>query len=169
MNIVLIGYRGSGKSTIGRGLAARLGLGFVDTDELVVSRSGKSIRELFELVGESGFRDLETAAVQEAAARDDMVISAGGGAVLRRENVTMLKRNARVVWLSAPAEVLFARIQADSQTAATRPNLTARGGLDEVRRLLADRAPLYASLADVVVDVSDMDVPCAVRYLSEMV
>ncbi len=169
MNIVLIGYRGSGKSTIGRGLAARLGLGFVDTDDLIAARSGKTIRELFEEVGESGFRDLETAAVQQAANRDDVVISAGGGAVLRRENVTLLKRNARVVWLTAPAEVLYARIKADAQTAANRPNLTARGGLPEVRRLLAQRTPLYSSMADIVVDVSDMDVTQAVRYLSEMV
>lgn len=169
MNIVLIGYRGSGKSSIGRCLAVRLGLGFMDTDELVVARAGKTIRELFEQIGESGFRDLETAAVQEAAAHDDVVIAAGGGVVLRRENVTMLKRNSRVVWLTAPAEVLFARIQADRQTAATRPNLTARGGIEEVKRLLDRRSPLYAGMADIVVDVSDMDTDQASRYLSEMV
>src|SRR4051794_5145590 len=112
MNIALIGYRGSGKSSIGKCLAARLSLAFVDTDTLIVQRAGQTIREIFEAEGEAGFRTRELAAIREVAARDQQVIALGGGAVLKPENITAVKQGgaARVVWLQAAPEVLFQRI-----------------------------------------------------------
>lgn len=169
MNIVLIGYRGSGKSSIGRLLAARLGMGYVDTDDLVVQRAGKNIRAIFADVGETGFRDLESQVVTEVSANDYRVIAAGGGVVLRPENIQSLKTTGRLVWLKAPAEVLWERIQADKDTAKSRPNLTAAGGLEEVRHLLALREPLYRAAAELTVDVSSMDASGAAYYLSQMV
>lgn len=154
MNIILIGYRGSGKSSVGKLLALRLGWAFVDTDEQIVRRAGKSIAEIFAHAGEAGFRELESAVVAEAAGTDHTIIAAGGGVVLRAENVARLKQHGRLVWLQAAPEVLWRRIQADLKTAASRPNLTAAGGLEEIRRLLNLRAPLYAAAADFTVDAS---------------
>ena len=169
MNIVLIGYRGSGKSSIGNLLAARLGMAFVDTDERIVQRAGKSIGAIFADVGENGFRDLESAVVQQLAATGNTVIATGGGVVLRPENMSWLKEHGKVVWLKAPAEVLWQRIAADPGSSHARPNLTAVGGLEEIRRLLEVRNPLYAAAADITLDVSVLNASQAAYYLSEMV
>ncbi|HMD54943.1 MAG TPA: shikimate kinase [Phycisphaerae bacterium] len=169
MNIVLIGYRGSGKTSVGRLLAARLGMSFIDTDDLIVAKSGKTIRKIFEAGGEQAFRDLETAVVAEVAARDHTVIAAGGGVVLRSQNVEHLRRTGRIVWLTAPPEVLFKRIQGDQQTTATRPNLTSAGGLEEIRKLLEIRRPFYQAAAHITVDVSLDDVERIAHFLSAMV
>ena len=155
MNIVLIGFRGSGKSTVGRRLAGKLWLDFVDTDAVIMERAGKTIREIFEAEGEEGFRQRETQVIAETAARENVVIAAGGGAILRQENVEALKRNGKIVWLHAPAETLHQRISADPQTSASRPNL-AGGGLEEVRQLLEARIPLYRAAADVTLEVTHL-------------
>lgn len=157
MNIVLIGYRGSGKSAVGRALAGKLGWPLIDTDALIEQRAGRSIREIFTRDGEPAFRDLEAAVVAEASWRDRHVISAGGGVVLRASNTAALKQHGKLVWLSAPPEVLWARIEADSATSVTRPNLTTAGGLEEVRELLARRLPLYEAAADLRLDSSKLD------------
>src|SRR5690242_7056476 len=98
MNIVLNGFRGSGKSTVGRRLAGKLWLDFVDTDAVIAERAGKTIREIFEAEGEEGFRQREAPVIAETAARENLVIAAGGGAVLRQENVEALKRHGKMVW-----------------------------------------------------------------------
>ena len=154
MNVVLIGYRGSGKTTVGRLLAEDLDLGFVDTDELITHLAGKSIAELFAEEGEPAFRVREADAIKLAISKPDRVISVGGGAVESRENCTRLRGYGTVVWLEAPADVLWTRIQADPATGQQRPNLTG-GGLEEVQTVLARRAPLYAQAAHFVVRVSD--------------
>ena len=169
MNIVLIGYRGSGKSSIGKRLAARLGMDFVDTDPLIVERAGRTIREIFQAEGEAGFRRREAEVIAEAAARANVVIAAGGGAILRPENVAALQRGGKVVWLKASPEVLFAHIQADAGTAATRPNLTASGGLEEVRKVLEARTPLYQAAADVSLEVTDLGIEEAAARLAGMI
>ncbi len=169
MNIVLIGYRGCGKSAIGKLLAGRLGMAFADTDELIVQQAGKTIQAIFAHVGEPGFRDLESAVVKRVAAQDNTVIATGGGVVLRPDNVVQLKAHGRVVWLKAPAEVLWGRITADPGSSHARPNLTTSGGLEEIRQLLEIRNPLYAAAADFTLDVSTLDAAQAAYYLSEMV
>ena len=169
MNIALIGYRGTGKTTIGRKLASQLWMDFVDTDALIVQRAGKTIRDIFGEAGEAGFRALEAQVVSEVAERDNQVIALGGGAVLRAENVAAVRRNARVIWLQADPEVLHQRIQADTTTAASRPNLTAGGGLEEIRTLLAERAASYRAAADVTLDVTRLSVDAAVGYITRMV
>ena len=168
MNIVLIGYRGVGKSTIGKQLAGRMGMDFVDTDELIMQRAGKTIREIFEQGGEPLFRDLESAVIDDLVETDNAVIAAGGGVVLRKANIEKLQANGRIVWLQAPAQVLWERISADTVTTANRPNLTSAGGLEEILRLLQIRAPLYASAADIALDVANMHPDQVVRYLAEM-
>lgn len=154
MNIVLIGYRGCGKTSVARELAKMLGWTMSDTDALVVQQAGKSIRDIFAEMGEPGFRDLESQAVAKAAQLDQHIIGTGGGVVLRKQNVDALKKTGKLVWLSAPAEILYQRIQADTGTHITRPNLTNLGGLEEVKTLLAKRTPIYTAAADLIIDVS---------------
>ncbi len=158
MNIVIVGYRGSGKTAVGRAVAQRLGRPFVDTDALIEERAGRAIAEIFANDGELAFRQREAVVVREVAAVGGQVISVGGGAVLSAANVDALRAGGRTVWLDAPAETLWERIRADDNTGTNRPDLTATGGLEEVRTLLAQRKPLYRSAADEVVETADRSV-----------
>src|SRR5262245_31375942 len=124
MNLLLIGYRGTGKSTVAHLLAERLGWRSVDSDERIEELAGCSIADIFASQGEGAFRDLESQVVAELAAGDQTVLSLGGGAVLRPENRATLAAAGPMVWLTASPETLWGRIQADPETAARRPNLT---------------------------------------------
>lgn len=148
-NVVLIGYRGTGKSEVGRILARRIGYSFVDTDALVEQRSGRSIAQIFEEGGERRFRELETAAVLEAAERFGCVIATGGGVVVREGNMDALKMHGKVVWLMAAPETIHRRISRDASSPSRRPNLTELGGLEEIRRVLSSRMKLYQQHAVV--------------------
>lgn len=147
--IFLIGYRGTGKTSVARALAILLGSPWVDADAVLEERAGKSIRQIFADEGEKHFRDLETA-VLEALATFAGIVATGGGIVLRPANRQLLKQG-RVIWLTAPADVIWRRIQADATTADRRPNL-AQGGMAEIESLLAVREPLYRECADAIVD-----------------
>jgi shikimate kinase len=150
--IVLIGYRGTGKTTVGRLLARELGWGFADCDDVVEAAAGKSIAQLFADEGEAGFRDREAAALTDLCGRERLVIATGGGAVLRPVNRDLLKSAGFVAWLTAPPETIWARLRADSTTSQRRPNLTPTGGVDEVRALVAAREPLYRAVAHFTAD-----------------
>ena len=167
MSIVLIGYRGSGKTTIGRKLADRLWQDLVDTDDLVVKRAGMSIKDLFEKHGEPHFRDLEAQVVAEAMKVPDAVISLGGGAVLRPENQAAIKASGhKVIYLRTDPETLHQRIQADASTSMMRPNLTNLfGGQAEIEHVLGEREPIYRSLATAELDVTNLSVEDAVVYI----
>jgi shikimate kinase len=170
MSIVLIGYRGCGKTTIGRRLADRLWWPFIDTDDLVVKKAGKSIADIFEQHGEKRFRDLEAEAVKEVAKLQEHVISLGGGAILRQENIDVLRRNEhKIVYLRCEAGELYKRIMSDPNTAANRPNLTPVGGIEEIRRLLAEREPLYRSAMTAELDVTNQSASDAVVYIARLV
>src|SRR5947209_6510573 len=124
MSIVLIGYRGSGKSTIGRRLADRLWQKFVDVDDLIVSRAGKSIREIFAEDGEPRFREIESEVVRELSQMEEGVIGLGGGTLMREENRAVLKEAGhKLIYLRCEPDELLRRVQADPQSALTRPNL----------------------------------------------
>lgn len=172
VNLVLIGYRGSGKSSVGQAVAQRLSWPLIDTDLCIEQQAGCTIAQVFSREGEAGFRRREAAVVAEVAAADGAVISVGGGAVLSSDNMNRLRAHGRVIWLRAAAEVLWHRIQRDARTAATRPNLTAIGGLDEVRRVLAQREPLYKSASNAVVDTTGKSVETVaeevIRILAEL-
>lgn len=150
--LILIGYRGTGKTTVGRLVAARLGWAFVDSDEQIEAATGQTIAGLFASEGEEGFRNREAAVLAELCGRDRVVLATGGGAVLRAENRQRLRAAGFVVWLTAPAEVIWHRLQNDPLGGQRRPNLTAAGGPDEVRTLLATRTPLYRDLADLTIE-----------------
>ncbi|MDY3557928.1 shikimate kinase [Gemmata sp. JC673] len=145
--IVLVGYRGTGKSTVGRLLAERLGWTFFDTDDHVEAAAGKSIREIFATDGEFTFRERESESLAQLCKRISCVIATGGGAVLRESNRELLKNSGFVAWLTARPETVLARLQSDPTTGERRPNLTAAGGEEEVRALIAFREPLYRAVA----------------------
>ena len=152
MNLFLIGYRGSGKTSVAQALADEIGWSWIDADAELELRADKSIKQIFAEDGERPFRDLESAVVADLAARDRHIIALGGGAILREENRQAIQRGGQVVWLKASPETLLARINSDPTTTERRPNLTAQGGLEEIRRLLSERTPLYAACADLAVD-----------------
>jgi shikimate kinase len=170
MSVALIGYRGCGKSTVGKRLADRMWQTFVDTDELVVKRAGKSIRDIFEKEGEERFRQLEAEVVAEVCKLEDHVIAMGGGVVLREENRAAMKNaGLKVIYLKCEPEELLKRIESDPDTAANRPSLTnLAGGIEEIRSLLAVREPLYRSVKTAELDVTHLTPQDAVVYVTRL-
>jgi shikimate kinase len=157
MFIALIGYRGSGKTAVAQMAALRLGWNWVDADVEIELRAAKSIAAIFADAGEPTFRNLESAMLGELIERDRCVMALGGGVVLRKENRQQLREavksgRGKIVWLKASPQTLWERIQADPTTAARRPNLTAAGGVEEVRRLLGEREKWYQECADLSID-----------------
>lgn len=171
MGIVLLGYRGSGKTTVGMKLADRLWWDFVDTDQRIVERTGKSIKTIFEQDGESVFREIESDVLEETLRKESTVISCGGGIILKEKNRELLKQSPHSrVYLSADPEVLYERIRGDQSTAEMRPSLTALGGgVEEVRALLQVRQPLYREVMTVELDVTHLSVDEVVVRVAKLV
>ena len=157
---MLIGYRGTGKTTVARLVAEQLGRASADADAELERRAGKSIKQIFADDGESAFRDLETEVLRDFVERTDDVLSLGGGVVMREENRQLLNA-ATVVWLTALPETIQTRISADAKTSQQRPNLTALGGLAEITTVLAQREPVYRDCADYIV-ATDNQMPAEV-------
>ena len=145
MIVYLVGMPGSGKSTVGPVLAERLGVPFVELDAEIERADGRTVREIFERYGEARFRELEAAALTDAAARDPSVVSCGGGVVLEPANRVTLRATGVVVFLSVPLDVLASRVA----PAEDRPLIRHEGDLE---RLLEARDPLYREFAAHVVD-----------------
>lgn len=150
-NIFLIGYRGTGKTTVAPILAERLGWTWIDADRALEERYGRSIQSIFAEEGEADFRDKEETILAELCKNGRQVIATGGGVVLRESNRLRLSTTGRVVWLKADAPTIWQRLQADPASAAQRPNLTV-GGLAEIEEMLRLRGPLYGSLAQCTLD-----------------
>ena len=166
MNIVLIGYRGTGKSTVGRLLAARLGRTLVSTDAEIVARAKRAIPEIVAQEGWDYFRDLESDICRELAGRDQLVIDTGGGAILRPQNVEALKKCGTLFWLTASVETIATRIGGDNQ----RPSLTGtKSFVDEVADVLRERTPKYQAAADHVVATDDRSIDQLVETLLTLV
>ena len=164
--IVLIGLRCSGKTSVGELVAERLGWEFLDADDELVKRAGRSIKEIFETDGEPAFRALEKETLADLCERENLVLATGGGAVLDPDNVKVMKRNALVVHLDAPAETLFRRMQRDPVTGQQRPALTDLDGRAEMAAVAQRRAPLYEAARDIVVDTGRVDVDEAAETIA---
>ncbi len=152
MNLVLIGYRATGKTSVARRIGERLGWPWFDADALVESRAGKSIARIFAEDGETVFRDLESQVVTELAHRDRSVLALGGGAVVRPANRRALGAPCKVVWLTASPQTIWQRILADATSLERRPNLTAQGGITEIIATLDARNPIYRQCSHLEVD-----------------
>jgi shikimate kinase len=170
MSIVLIGYRGCGKTSIGRKLADRLWQPFVDTDDVVVKKAGKSIRDIFQQDGEERFRQLEAEVIKEVAKLDEHVIALGGGGATRKENVKVLRdAGHKLIYLRCDAAELFRRIQMDPNTGITRPALSPKGGgIEEIRAVMAEREPAYRAAAQAELDVTHLSIDEALVYVTRL-
>jgi shikimate kinase len=165
--VILIGYRGSGKTTVGRRLAERLGWEFVDTDAAIEEKAGRTIREVFETEGEAAFRKIEAVALDRALAGRRRVVSAGGGAVLLHQNRKSMRAAGACVWLTAPPAELYRRISGDERSSGQRPDLTDRPGVSEIEAVLQARLPVYEAMADHVVDTLGRSVDQVVDAILE--
>ncbi|MBW1748947.1 MAG: shikimate kinase [Deltaproteobacteria bacterium] len=149
MNIVLIGYRGTGKSVVGKLLALHLGMPCIGMDSKIAARSGMSIPEIVERFGWTEFRDLESKMVLELSGLDNIIMDTGGGVIERPENIEALKKNSRIFWLQASVDTIVRRIQADTQ----RPALTTgKTFTEEVAEVLEQRISKYKSAAQYEID-----------------
>ena len=157
MNVFLIGYRATGKSTVARQIAATLGLKCVDSDALIVQAAGMTITEIFAAETEKGFRERESAVVAEIALGDNQVVALGGGAVLRSENRAAIRDQGQIVWLQASVDSVCERLTEDLQTQSQRPQLTTHDLHDEVSELMERRRDIYAAVADFSVDTESLD------------
>lgn len=151
MIITLIGYRGTGKSSVAPALAARLGWTAVDADRELERRAGQTIREIFARGGEPEFRRLERETLVDLLSRDQLVLAAGGGAILNPETRADFLRSGPVIWLQASVETIVDRLRNDGLTADQRPSLTGRSTVDEVADVLKTREPLYRETASIII------------------
>ena len=154
MNLVLTGYRCTGKTSIGKRLAERLGLAFYDSDALIWDETGLTVQEIVETGDWPAFRAEEKKIIARLALQDNCVIALGGGAVLDPENVSTLKVNGRIVWLTADIGTILERMARDGASTAQRPPLEGTDSSREIILILEERTPLYEAAADLTVDTS---------------
>ena len=147
-SIFLVGMMGAGKTTLGKSLAQRLGLEFVDTDKLLVERTGVPVATIFEIEGEAGFRRRESTVIAELARRPACVVATGGGSILAQDNRRVMREHGTVVYLRARLESLWERTRHD----ASRPLLATADPRATLAQLLEQRDPLYRDAAHVIVD-----------------
>jgi len=158
MKVILIGYRASGKSTVGRHLAKKLKLSFVDTDQLIEEASGLAIKDMIAQTGWISFREKEKEAVASLEGRGPCVVSTGGGVILDEENRALLKSLGVVVYLQTPASDILERLTRDAGEEQTRPQFTAASLAEETQAVLSQRIPLYEVCADFMVDTEGKSV-----------
>jgi shikimate kinase len=151
-NVVLIGFMGSGKSSVGRELARRWGFRFLDTDSIIRNQCGRSISEIFSVFGEPYFRDQESATLTKLLHSHRSVVATGGGIVIQPGNAILLGKLGTTVWLKADQATIFERVSRNKN----RPLLQTENPEATIARLLAERAPLYESAADLIVDSSGL-------------
>ena len=152
-NIALIGFMGTGKSAVGKALAQKLGKELIGLDDIIATKAGKTIPEIFRQDGEARFREMEIEAVREVATKTNAVIDCGGGVVLNSINIDRLKTESVIVCLTSSLPVIIKRTPGDS-----RPLLPEKGRAQFIKNKLASRRPLYKKAADITVNTSRLDI-----------
>ncbi len=163
-SVALIGFMGTGKTSVGEILASKLKKRFVSTDDLIVKLAKKSITEIFKQYGESRFRDLEIQIVKKISDEKNIVIDCGGGIILNKINILRLRKNAKIILLTAYPEVIFDRISKNSEK---RPLLNTSDKLERIRRLSSSREHLYKDSVDFEINTSNLNVDQVVDKISE--
>lgn len=165
--LVLIGFMGTGKSSVGREIAGRCALRFVDTDSLIRKRFSKSIAEIFALIGEAAFRDEEHRCLSELEGAQELVLATGGGIVLQRRNHPLLRQVGPIIWLTATEEVIWERVSRNR----SRPLLYSDDPRATIRSLIKQRYPLYDLLADITVETTGLThhqvADCIIKAVTE--
>jgi shikimate kinase len=164
MIVTLIGYRGTGKTSVAPPLAKRLGFDVLDADTEIERRAGQTIREIFAAEGEAGFRAREREVMAESLTKSRLV-TAGGGAVLNPDTRIEMKAAGPVVWLRAAVDTIEANVAADATTRQRRPNLTAGGGRGEIEEMLKIREPIYHDCATITVDIDGHSIAAIVEQI----
>ncbi|HID30466.1 MAG TPA: shikimate kinase [Desulfobacterales bacterium] len=167
MNIVLIGYRGTGKTSVGAVLSEKLGKAFCDTDDYIEEKVKRPISEMVEREGWAFFRAKEKEAIREVSSRENCVIAAGGGAILDAENVENLKKNGVAVLLKATTQTIHERMHADKKTGQQRPSLTGKDPYREIEEVLEFRRPFYQEAMDFSVDTTSKSIDQVVDEIIE--
>lgn len=147
-NIFLIGFMGVGKSTIANTLKDKLGMECAEMDQMIVESQGMPISEIFEKYGESYFRDVESKTLIDLQEKQNMIVSCGGGVIVRSQNADYMKKSGPVVWLTAAPETVYERVKDSTE----RPILNGNMNVDYIRGLMEKREALYAAAADIVVE-----------------
>ena len=158
MHIILIGYRGTGKTSVGRKLAEKLKLPFYDTDQMIIDRIGKTIKEWVEEKGWESFRQEEKAVIRVISSLDCGVIALGGGAVMDPENREVLRQKGLIVWLTADVQTIIKRMKSDPDNKDNRPPLSEKDWENETQELLTQRSPVYQGLADFSIDTDGKNI-----------
>lgn len=153
MNVYFIGYRGSGKSSLGRFVALELGRDFVDTDELIVEREGMIIPSIFQDLGEDYFRKVESEILEEISSKKDLVVSTGGGIVLAEKNRKIIRDTGFCIYLTASVDVIYSRIAGDPN----RPQLTDKPAREEIEFMLEKRKAFYEETANLTIDTGKLN------------
>lgn len=166
-NLVLIGGRASGKTSVGKALALALKRPFVDLDEMLVAEAGCSIAELVATEGWPGFRRREKELVERYARFPGQVLAPGGGVILDPENVQILRQHGLIIWLTAEPATLGQRLRQDLARQESRPSLTGADPVAEMERVLAEREPLYRAAAHLVFDTTGLSIPEVVNRILE--
>lgn len=165
MNIALVGYRCSGKTSVGKIIAGEIHWSFLDTDVMIEERAGCPIEEIVSKEGWEHFREMEREIIRDLSDRENLVIATGGGVVMDEENVRNLKKNGLVVWLKAEIEVLKERMEKNHETGRKRPSLTGVNPAEEIREVLDIRDPHYRKAGDLTVDTTRR----SIREVAEMI
>ena len=164
--IILVGMMGAGKTTIGKLLSNQLGVNFIDLDRKIEEKSGVKINTIFEIEGEQGFREREYLALNEALAEEKVVISTGGGVVVKAINRSLMQKSeAMVVYLKANLDILVGRLKNDK----TRPMLDKNNKPLSLQKLLSEREPFYENLADFIIDTSHLKTNDVLKTITEKI
>ncbi len=155
MNLFLIGYRCTGKTTIGKSIAAAIDWSFVDADTMLVRECGKPIKEIVDTEGWETFRRMERSTLKQICTEDRQVVATGGGVVLDKANIKAMKTSGMVIWLGATAETILKRMLQDKNTGNFRPALTDKGRMQEIEDMLLKRNPYYESASDFSLQTDD--------------
>ena len=156
-NLFLIGFRCTGKSSVGRSLSEKLGRPFIDTDSLLVIEQQMSINEIVGAYGWEGFRQMEHTVLKKVCTADEQVVATGGGVVLNEDNVMRMQKSGRIIWLKATPETIKIRMLQDKDSREFRPALTLDDSISEIEETLSAREHLYKSATDLFVDTDDRD------------
>ncbi len=167
MNIYLIGFRCTGKTTVSEILANRLGWSAIDSDVELVKEQGTTIADIVEKKGWDAFRSIEKTIIKKLGTLNNHVVSTGGGAILDEENVANMRENGKVVWLTADPDTIRNRMAQDETTEDSRPALTDKGIYDEIVETLTIRNPKYEKAMDFSVNTVDHDIPEVCRIIIE--
>ncbi len=163
-NIILCGFMGSGKSTVGALLSKKLGMSFIDLDSYIEKKEDMTVSQIFEAYGEPYFRQSEREAARELSEKNGLIIAAGGGTLVDKQNADTFKRNGRIILLDLPVEIIAERLKGDN----TRPLLQREDKEKAMRELYNKRMPLYKEAADIIVDAAAAPLTVCGRIISEL-